>query len=54
MPLTVRAWSESSLVALTVGADAAVSALATTISDETDDIWVSGVLALSVTLNPNA
>ena len=52
MPLTVSAWSESSLVALTIGAEGSVSAGATiTFADELD---VSTVLGGNVTRNLNA
>jgi uncharacterized protein with beta-barrel porin domain len=49
IPLTVRGWSASSAVALTVGAAGAVSAVFTVTRSVAED-WESGVAAESVTL----
>ena len=52
--MTVRAWFDTTLVRFGTGAEGAVRTDDTTTLEEADDVWVSGVLALSVTLNSNA
>jgi hypothetical protein len=50
---TVSAWFASIVVALTAGVVGAVSALFTVTVEETPDVCVSGVVALSVTWSSN-
>ena len=52
--VTVNAWSMSSTVALTAGAAGGVRVELTVTVDEADDVNISGVDALSVTLSSNA
>jgi hypothetical protein len=49
--VTVSVWSRSNFAALMDGVDAAVSAELTVIVEDAEDVVVSGVEALSVTLS---
>jgi len=54
VPVTVKVWSTSSFVALTVGAPGAVSAEATVTVTDAAEVFVSGEVALSVAFNSKA
>jgi len=52
-PVTVNTWSASSTVALSASAVGAVSVELAVTVDEGDDVAISGVEALSVTVSSN-